>query len=334
MSAADPMGRLVDGFPDMLAEAWETPLPGGFALPDGRTWIFAGMGGSGMAGALAAEFLSGAGRPTVTWHHPDLPPWAGAGDRMVLASYSGATWEALSLFDQARARKIPVRVVGSGGDLLERCARDRVPFFRAPGGLAPRAALPWLLVGALRASTGASGEEIDAAVRALRVERDTPPADRDPELIGSWIADRLAIFLPVGPLREVVALRWRNQILENAKQAAFVSPLPEMAHHELMGWGWLHEQGIPTSMIVLPPRWPPHGAWASLLPALEEEARRGGHRFHVLPPHPAEGWAGILADLFLGDRLSLVLARRRGVAATPIAAITRIRDAGGKEPRA
>jgi glucose/mannose-6-phosphate isomerase len=334
MIPPDPMERMVAGFPEMLEEAWAARAPQEFELPDGRIRLFGGMGGSGMAGALAAERLSLRGHASLGWRHPSLPAWMGPQDRLVLLSYSGETWEALSLFEGALERKIPLRVIAAGGKLLDRCTAGRVPVFQVPGGLAPRAALPWLLAGAMRAGVPPEGREIDEAVRLLRSERDAAPGDRDPERIAGWIEDRLPIFLPATPLREVLALRWRNQMLENAKQTAFVSPLPEMVHHELMGWGWLAGRGVQACLIALPEPWPPSGPWSALLPALEEEALRAGHAFHVLPPHPAGGWAGLLADLYLGDRTSLALARRRGVAATPIPAITRMREAGRKEPNA
>jgi hypothetical protein len=49
-----------------------------------------------------------------------------------------------------------------------------------------------------------------------------------------------------------------------------------------------------------------------------------------IAPHPVEGLAGLLADLYLADRVSVELADRRAVAATPVAAIERMRQAIGK----
>ncbi len=64
---------------------------------------------------------------------------------------------------------------------------------------------------------------------------------------------------------EVVALRWRNQILENAKQGSFVSPLPEMAHNEVMGWDWMRRAAVPVTFVLLLDPWPLPAPWEGLI---------------------------------------------------------------------
>jgi bifunctional phosphoglucose/phosphomannose isomerase len=328
------MAGLIESFPDMLREAWGAPLPEGYPMGVGRATLFGGMGGSGLAGALAVELLRIERRLALPWRNDDLPEWASPADRMVVLSYSGSTWEAVRMLTRGIERKIPTRVVASGGPLLALARDAGIPAFVLPPELPPRAALPWLLAGALRATCPPDSGAVAAAIQTLLTDRAATSADRDPRAIASILAERLPILVPIGPIREVLAIRLRNQILENAEQAAFVSPLPEMAHNEVMGWPWLAEKGIPVSFVLLPDHWPPRGVWASLVPALEAEARQGGMAFHVIPPSPAEGFAGILADLYLGDRISLALAERRGTAATPVAAIARLREAMRKEQTA
>jgi glucose/mannose-6-phosphate isomerase len=331
----DPMARLIESFPEMLRDAWAAPLPEGFALAGGRTTVFAGMGGSGLAGALAGELLRLDRRLAVAWRQADLPEWMSPSDRLIALTYSGGTWETTNLLMQAIERKIPVRLVASGGAALERAREAGVPAFVVPPDLPPRAALPWLLAGALRATHPPDSATVAAAIHALSAERGASAtaaaADRDPRAIASLLVDRVPIFLPIGAMRELVAVRYRNQILENAEQAAFVSPLPEMAHNEVMGWPWFAERGIPVSFVLLPEHWPARGPWAGIVPGLEEEARHSGHPFHVIAPSAADGLAGVLADLYLGDRVSLALAELRGIAPTPVAAIARLRAAMRKE---
>ncbi len=334
MSATDPMRGWVDSFPEMLAEAWGPKhAKPDFRLPEGRLLLLGGMGGSGMAGALAAARLEQEGRCAIWWRNPELPPWLGPGDGFILTSYSGETWEALAMLDEAMARGTPARVIGSGGRLLARAQAAGVPRFTAPGGLAPRASLPWLLAGVLRAAGGIDDDEIDGAIRLMREEKATPPAGREPGAIADALAGRIAVLLPLGPAMETVALRWRNQILENAKQAAFVSALPEMAHNEVMGWEHLRDAGTPVSFVLLTESAPSAPRRRALVDALREQADREGHPFLEIPA-PAgtgKGFAPILSQVYLGDRVSVALADRRGVEATPVPAISRLRDATGKE---
>jgi hypothetical protein len=142
---------------------------------------------------------------------------------------------------------------------------------------------------------------------------------------------RFVVFLPVGATMEVIAYRWRNQILENAEQACMISPIPEMGHNEVMGWSWLRDRDIPVSFFVLVERWPLGGRFMELLVALEEEAKRGGHPFEVIEPCGAQGFASVMAELYLADRVSVELAEDRGVAATPVPAISRLRAAIERE---
>jgi hypothetical protein len=196
--------------------------------------------------------------------------------------------------------------------------------------MAPRASLPWLLAGVFRATGGLEEGELRAAAHALREERSAPVPGREPAAIAADLAAGIACLIPVGHAMEVVAIRWRNQILENAKRAAFVSPLPEMAHNEIMGWSSFTELQIPIALVALSDA-PPSSYEAAALGALEEEARGLGIPFRKVPPPRAGGFAGLLAQVDLGDRVSVEMADRTGAVATPVEAIRRFRERTGKE---
>ncbi|MBM3288289.1 MAG: hypothetical protein FJY88_13230 [Candidatus Eisenbacteria bacterium] len=331
MSASDPMRRWVDAFPEMLEEGWAAPLPDGYLLPPGRALLFGGMGGSGMAGALAAVLLEEEGTVALPWRNARLPRWLSPEDRFVLATYSGETWEARSMLEEALDRGIPTRVVASGGSVAARAIERGVPCFLVPGGLAPRASLPWLFAGVARAVRPDLLGEIAGVARSLRAERDAPPGGRHPDEIARSLHDRLPVLLPVGRAMEAVAFRWRNQILENAEQSCIVSPLPEMIHNEVMGWPWLARGGVPAAFVVLRGSGPLPEKEKRLLAALPGEAAALGLPFLEPPPAEAGGRGALLAEVFLGDRVSVELARMRGVDATPVALIERLRKAAAKE---
>jgi glucose/mannose-6-phosphate isomerase len=311
----------------MLEAAWAERVPAGLPLAPGRAFLLGGMGGSGMAGAIGATVLQWDRRLAVAWNQPEPPGWLGTRDRAIIVSYSGNTWEATEMFEACLARSIPACVVSSGGRLGGRCRDRAVPLFAVPEGMQPRAALPWLLAGVLRAAAATTDETVASAIAALRSQRANPGRGRDPVELASEIEGRLAVFLPVGPVMEIVARRWRSQILENAKQSALVAPVPEACHNEIMGWRWLQEVEIPITFFVLTDSKRSAGIWESVARALEKEARHCDHRLRRIAPHPAGGLASLLADLFLADSVSVELADRRGVEATPVAAIERLRRA-------
>lgn len=327
MSTPDPMQNVVHAFPDMLEEAYSATLPDRFELQDGRSCLLGGMGGSGMACAVGAILMQESKRIAISWRNAKLPAWLDSSDRVVIVSYSGDTWEARSMLTDAIDRSIPTRVITCGGQIKSQCDDASIPIFTVPPGMQPRASLPWLCVGVLRAISEVEPEEIRTAASALRAERESSIPGRDPDRLASEMEGRLVVFLPIGPKMEVVAARWRNQLLENAEASAIVSPLPEMCHNEIMGWPHLSELGVPISFFVLAESPGPSGVFSSVVAALEDEAAGCGHSFHVIPPNPIEGLGSLLAEIYLADRVSVRLADRRGRDATPVAAIERLRKA-------
>src|SRR3989442_321007 len=79
-------------------------------------------------------------------------------------------------------------------------------------------------------------EWVHEAVAQLRRRRDQLVRDNSP---ARQIALRIGRTLPLvwggGDLGEVAAMRWRNQVNENAKAPAFCGALPELTHNEICG---------------------------------------------------------------------------------------------------
>ena len=105
-----------------------------------------------------------------------------------------------------------------------------------PSGMQPRAAVVYMTIGALACAPAAGAapplrSEIEGAVGVLGGLAD------DPEPAG--VAGALYNTVPVvhgAGLTAAVARRWKTQLNENAKVAAFSSELPEANHNEIEGW--------------------------------------------------------------------------------------------------
>ncbi|MFO7768289.1 MAG: bifunctional phosphoglucose/phosphomannose isomerase [bacterium] len=258
LSARDPEGMLdaVEGAGIQWEEAASAAL--GFRGPaawrDLRAVVVAGMGGSAIAGDMAASYLSRRWpvRLQVVRDYR-LPAWADRGTLLVASSYSGGTEETLSLWEEAGRRGMPRAALTTGGVLGAEAEAAGVPLLALPPGLQPRAALPSSLVGllALLGRVGPAGprspggEETLAEVRETgRVLRALPeewgresPSDGNPAKEAAlWIGRGLpVIYGPEYPLAPVVT-RWRGQLGENAKHLAWGNVLPEMNHNEIVGW--------------------------------------------------------------------------------------------------
>lgn len=205
--------------------------------------VVLGMGGSGIAGDVAAA-VAGPFMPVpVVVQKGYAPPQFVDEHSLVFAvSCSGNTEETveaatLAGFDGAR-----IVVVAQGGTLVELAREWGAPHVAVDASIPmPRAAFGALSVPILSVLEqvglfpGASGW-IDQAVQQARIRRDELLATGE----ARQLAERLVGSVPVtyggGSLGGVAALRWKNQLNENAKVPAFAGVVPEMTHNEICGW--------------------------------------------------------------------------------------------------
>ena len=248
IDAVDPQGMLGDVLaqPLQLGDAlWRAQSAGirPADLPGGL--VVCGMGGSAIGGDLAAAALGDrATRPIVTVRGYALESWTPPESLVLCASYSGDTEETLACFEAAGAAGTRRVALTTGGRLAQAAREEGVPVIGAPAGMQPRAAVLYMTVGALECASLCSAapslhSEIDTATALLEqlVEEWGPDAPADS--LAKRVAGRLQGTVPVvhgaGPTA-AIALRWRTQMNENGKAAAFASELPEANHNEICGW--------------------------------------------------------------------------------------------------
>jgi glucose/mannose-6-phosphate isomerase len=248
VAAVDSTGQVADilALPDHLEDAlWRVEaatLPV-FDTPGGL--IVAGMGGSGVGGALArAALWPRLARPFELARGAELPAWTGPETLVLCSSYSGNTEETLAAYDAAGEAGAPRVVCASGGELPARARRDRVPVIPLPGGFQPRAAVGYAFVVALEVAAAAGcapslRAEVEAAVPFARELAEEWGPDGDDDSDAKRIARALHETVPViaGPgVGAAAAYRWKCQLNENAKVPAFAAELPEAGHNEIVGW--------------------------------------------------------------------------------------------------
>ncbi len=207
--------------------------------------VVLGMGGSGMAGdllaATAGPFLA---LPVVVSKGYELPAFVGEASLVFAVSFSGNTEETVEAASTAAVEGARLVVVTKGGELGRLGRSWGVPVVDVPGDIAqPRAAVGALAVPALVVLeeiglfVGAQ-QWIDFAVEQLRRRRDQllAPSSIARELAAA-IGRTLPIFYGGGQIGAAAAQRWKNQVNENAKVAAFWNTQPELCHNEVAGWG-------------------------------------------------------------------------------------------------
>jgi glucose/mannose-6-phosphate isomerase len=251
LRAGDPSG-MVDAFirtGAQLRSAYSAAR--GAAIPfagEARSVTFCAMGGSAAAGDLvAAAFADRVRLPMVTLRGYRVPAGYGEEDLALCVSYSGDTEETLAAFDAARERGCFVVAVCGGGELADRAREADVPVVVIPADApVPRAGLGSLIGGVLGALAGAgvlsgADEEIDAGGRAAdrageSLGAETPSDRNEAKQLASWVGERIPVIWGSEGVSAAAAWRWKTAFNENAEVPAFASSLPELDHHEVVGW--------------------------------------------------------------------------------------------------
>jgi glucose/mannose-6-phosphate isomerase len=247
IDSADMLG-FIDRLPDQLESAWQTAgnYPLDIAGDAIRHIVVAGMGGSGIGGALLAAYADHVGTvPVTVWRNYGLPAWARGRDTLVIvASHSGNTEEALSAFAEARRRGVPLIAITSGGELADDARAASIPLWQFTFRAQPRAAVGFLFVlpMACVARLGLMPDpsaELSAALTAMRDQqahlRADIPAIHNPakRMGGQWMGRWIAVYGSdhLAP----VARRWKTQIAEIGKAWAQYEELPELDHNSVTG---------------------------------------------------------------------------------------------------
>ena len=205
--------------------------------------VFAGMGGSGAIGDLFAAILSKTPIHVTITKGYEMPKTVNKDTLVIATSVSGNTKETLSALDAAS--KTDAHIVGvSSGGVIERLCRSRghthVPIKMTHS---PRASFAGVVFSMLRALVDVlplRPSDVSEAIRRLQELGRTITSDninRDCN-VSQRLAEQMApvplIYHPFG-LR-AAAVRFKNDLQENAKTHAMVEDVLEACHNGIVAW--------------------------------------------------------------------------------------------------
>jgi glucose/mannose-6-phosphate isomerase len=210
--------------------------------------VFAGMGGSAIAGDLIRDWLDAKMRiPMESIRGYRLPAYVDEETLVFLISYSGNTEETLSCMLDALNKGCKIVSISSDGGLqqvnkvlgfpvigLPKMAAARVSF---PYLFAP---IPYILARLNLLSLEMVDHEIMAATKIVeRLSKDYAidvPFDKNfAKKAALQIFGTVPIIYTYGPYRSV-GLRFKTQVNENCKLPARFDVFPELNHNEIMSW--------------------------------------------------------------------------------------------------
>src|SRR3990170_1294869 len=210
--------------------------------------VFAGMGGSAIAGDLVRDWLDTEMRipmESVRGYH--LPAYVDEKTLVFLISYSGNTEETLSCMLDALNKGCKIVIISSNGALQRVNKTLSFPIIGLPKMAAARVSFPYLFAPIpyiLARLNLLSFENVDhdVAVATKTVDRlsgeyaiEVPFEKNFAKKAALQIFGTVPIIYGYGPYRSV-GLRFKTQVNENCKVPARFDVFPELNHNEIMGW--------------------------------------------------------------------------------------------------
>jgi glucose/mannose-6-phosphate isomerase len=300
-----------------------------------RSVAVCGMGGSAAAGdVVAAAFADRLAAPMGTLRGYRVPRSFGEDDLVVCVSYSGNTEETLSAYAAARERGCPTVAVCGGGELAERAGEAGTPVVDIPTEApVPRAGLGSLtggLLGALVAGGVLSNvdEEVrgaEGSVGALSGDLgpDVPAGQNEAKDVAAWVGGRIPVIWGSEGVSAAAAWRWKTAFNENAELPAFASVLPELDHHEIVGW--TDGRGTGFCLVILREE-DEHPRVQARLDATLEEISGAGLERREVRAHGATPLGRGLGLALVGDLASTYHALGRGINPAAMTSLTRIKQ--------
>jgi glucose/mannose-6-phosphate isomerase len=219
-----------------------------------RNVVVAAMGGS----ALAAEFvLDWVGEklpvPVQISRGYELPGYVGKETLVVASSYSGTTEETLEALAKIKGRGAQIAVITGGGRLAEMALAEGWLSIALPKHAVPRLGALWGVqawAGLLEALGWVEGlrGELKGSAERMRVGMvswapDRPAPENEAKQIAQELVGRPAVIY-AGPAMRALALKWKIDLNEGARQLAFWNVVPELNHNEMSSWEHPRDPGL------------------------------------------------------------------------------------------
>lgn len=200
-----------------------------------RQIIICGLGGSGIAGRIVKSYFNDKlDIPIEVVSDYILPRYAGSDTLVILSSYSGNTEETISMYHIAKEKGCKIIVLTTGGEILKLSQKDGNGYYLAVEGYQPRMALGYSFTYLFLVLFELLGQVKQTDIRKIADMMSNVPdyIARAGEITGSLMPTIRNKFVIVSdPYFEGIALRFAQQLQENAKLEAFINVLPEANHN-------------------------------------------------------------------------------------------------------
>ena len=279
--------------------------------------ILCGMGGSAISGDVVADLcVDVSDIPIEVLRYPSLPGWVSKRTFAIVASYSGNTYETLSMYREAAGTGCPVTVICSGGE-IEKIAKEREDYIvKLPPGIQPRQSVGFMIGYISKMMDMAVGTDVSGMIRdtiphlrEYNKSLNEDDCDNAAIMISEAIHEKIPVMC-VDANASSIAMRWRSQLAENSKISSFSWTMPEFNHNEIVGWTETPREELLPLLIMSNV----HPECMNGIPeSTNATLEKNGVPFHQVPLYGKNRTECFLKALILGDHVSYRLAKLRGV---------------------
>lgn len=314
------MDELIELFPSQLSQALKIGENNRFPKPDCsfKNIVIAGMGGSGIGGNIVQDYLFKELKlPIISNKRYGLPAFVNEETFLIVCSYSGNTEETLSALKEGLQKGAYIVCITSGGAVEAIAHQEHLPLMKVPGGHPPRACLGYMLSQILFSLyhldliDESFISDFEAAAQLLHTHKEALKTIAS-NAVAAMNGKKPNFY--AGEEISSIAIRWRQQLNENANVLAWSNTIPEMNHNELVGW----HDAAPNSIVFFL-----HSDFAF---------ERVKHRLqytkqivakytpHIIDIHAlgTTYWEQVFSLIYIGDWISLFLSKQRGIDAKEI----------------
>ncbi len=202
--------------------------------------MITGLGGSGIGGTIVSELVAKECIVPISSNKGyDLPNYINENTLVICSSFSGNTEETLEAFEKAIGNGAEVVCVTSGGKLLELAKVNKLNYIQLPTAESPRTMMGYSITQLLfflnHYGLISDSFKTDLSNTATLIDSLQTEIQADAERISDHIEGKTPIIYACDGY-EGMAVRFRQQINENAKMLCWHHIVPEMNHNELVGW--------------------------------------------------------------------------------------------------
>jgi glucose/mannose-6-phosphate isomerase len=239
-------------FDQQLAYTLDNYTNHGINWSDYNNVILGGLGGSGI-GALIAKswFFNSSNLPIETINDYHLPAYVNEKSVVILNSYSGNTEETISMYQDATSKGAKIVCLSSGGEITELAKNDGNTCYPILAGFQPRQTLGMGLTYLTLILGDLFGKDYTEEIREIQnklvenQEKQITSAERIYDYFRQSLKNKFIIL--ADRAMHPIAMRFAQQLNENAKLEAFVHPVPECNHNVLESY----TDRLPTNFLLL-----------------------------------------------------------------------------------